>query len=193
MGCQPSPVVARLLSRFHLLPVPPQRQLALVDPLVLKALAGEDIRPELEAQGNMKHEEINGVRVHPAALQNRRMKELTPKRIEQLKKQAPWKLQSFPFDYQPTQATMAAWKQARLFHKVDEALDEKYPPIVLEIPKSDLPQRMRKNKDESVADESEMNAEDIEGEGETIELKDDITPEELEAETATEDKSPNKQ
>lgn len=125
MGGQPSSIVARLLSRFHLLPVPPQRQLALVDPLVFKVLAGEDVRPELHAQGSLAQQVVDGVAIHPPTLGNRRQKELTPQRIEQLKKQAPWKLQSFPFDYQPTSSTMAAWKQARLFHQHEDALMER--------------------------------------------------------------------
>lgn len=122
-GAQPSSVVARLLSRFHLLPVPPQRQLALVDPLVFKVLAGEDVRPELFAQTRARQTaELNGnpaVLVHPVSLGNRRQKELTPERIEQVKRQSPWKLQTFPFDYNPTTKTMAAWNQARLFHQPD--------------------------------------------------------------------------
>src|SRR3712207_1975892 len=52
MGCQPSSAIARLLSRFHLLPLPPQRIPVPTGPLLHRVLAGEDVREEVrKAQG----------------------------------------------------------------------------------------------------------------------------------------------
>lgn len=115
-GCQPSSVVARLLSRFHLLPLPPQRNTVVTGPLLHKVLAGEDVRPYVPKPGEHPAEALKQPMAHEQK-SNRWAKELTPERIEQVKQQAPWKLQAFPFQAAPTEATMQAWAQARQFHK----------------------------------------------------------------------------
>jgi len=48
MGVQPSSMVARLLSRFHLLPVPPSRITVPTGTLLHRVLAGEDIRDVMQ-------------------------------------------------------------------------------------------------------------------------------------------------
>lgn len=130
MGCQPSTMVARLLSRFHLLPVPPARINVPTGSMLHRALAGEDLRPELRALGGLKPVEdpdaVNGtddsdpmldiLRRRPT--KDRRMKELTPERIRQVQRQSRWMLQAFPFEPSPTLATIAAWDQARRFHRI---------------------------------------------------------------------------
>lgn len=139
MGCQPSTMVARLLSRFHLLPVPPARINVPSGSLLHRALAGEDLRPEMRALAGLKPVELDPEDEVPRAeddvdeaddsdplvdvlrrrpTKDRRMKELTPERILQVQRQSRWMLQAFPFDPSPTLATVAAWDQARRFHRI---------------------------------------------------------------------------
>lgn len=116
MGCQPSSIVSRLLSRFHLLPVPPQRIVVPTGPLLHRVLAGEDVRAELSGGMRVLPAEEQ-VLPHRIPIARRRFDEVSPDRVDLLKKQAPWKLQAFNFDPAPTPATWAAWDQARVFHR----------------------------------------------------------------------------
>ena len=116
MGCQPSSIVSRLLSRFHLLPVPPQRIVVPTGPLLHRVLAGEDVRAELKGGMRVLPPEEQQL-PHRVPIARRRFDEVTPERVDLLKKQSPWKLQAFNFDPAPTPATWAAWDQARIFHR----------------------------------------------------------------------------
>jgi len=119
MGAQPSDAVARLFSRFHLIPLPPQRILVPTGAILHKVLAGEDVRGLIPKPGESAASSMSSTPLmQPPHPKDRHMKPLTEERKAQLVKQkATWKLQAFPFQPNPSEATMQAWHQARIFHK----------------------------------------------------------------------------
>lgn len=116
VGAQPSEVVARLLSRFHLIPTPPSRINIPTNPLLHMVLAGQDVRHLVPKPGENPALALTEPVQHEKTAQKFAQKQLTPQRVEQLKRDAPWKLRAFPLQFVPTSATMQAWQQARIFH-----------------------------------------------------------------------------